>query len=126
VAWWAASARGTAVVAGRSTRSLGIDMLTFSPALTEEVLEYLLLEYGESTDDPDALKIGDLTYMGQFQHHGVATHFWEYPTSRGKRWAIVYPMEGTYCTSTCSVAPGSEPDTPLKNWWRRLWGGVDA
>ena len=56
--------------------------------IEKDILEYLHLEYGESPEDADALKLSDLKYEGKFLLDGVPTHYWSYPTS-SPCWAIV-------------------------------------
>jgi hypothetical protein len=86
------------------------------PDIASDVLRYLLLEYGESADDPDALKLSDLKYEGEHLHEGVPTHFWSYPSSRGKAYATVeMSASGSYIIDMIPYGPGERPRRP---WWR--------
>jgi len=85
------------------------------PNIAAEVLEYLLLEYGESREDPTALKLSDLSYEGEHLVRGKPTHFWSYPTSSGRSWATVELSEDGYEIGTTKRVPG-EP--PPRKWWQ--------
>jgi hypothetical protein len=79
--------------------------------INRQVLEYLRLEYGESDDDPDALKLSDLTCEGKCVAGGIVgivTHFWAFPSSAGKRWAIVEQFGKTYSIGTSARTPEGE------------------
>jgi len=78
--------------------------------IKSQVLRYLRLEYGESPRDPDALKLSDLTYEGEHLDNGVPTHFWSYPTSSGKAYAIVALSGREYRIATSDHGP-PEPST---------------
>lgn len=72
--------------------------------IEQSILEYLHLEYGETPDDSDALKITDIKYEGLFILDGVETHYWSYPTS-SPCWAIVQPFQDSYCFSMSTTPP---------------------
>jgi hypothetical protein len=76
--------------------------------IKRQVLEYLRLEYGESDDDPDALKASDLTYEGKRVVDGIVTHFWAFPSGAGKRWAIVEQFGKSYSIGTSARGPEGE------------------
>ncbi len=62
------------------------DPKDFDPEEFESwVLDYLLLEYGEKRDDPNALKLEDLNYEGARKIDGATHHCWSY--SSAKTWA---------------------------------------
>lgn len=77
--------------------------------IKSEVLQYLHLEYGESPRDPDALELSDLSYEGEYQHEGVPTHFWSYPTSSGKSYATVVLSGKSYAIGMTDRRPRGRP-----------------
>jgi hypothetical protein len=74
--------------------------------IEKEILEYLHLEYGESEDDPDALKLSDLKYEGEHLVDKVVTHFWSYPSGPGRRWVTVEMRGKGYDIGTSPRGPG--------------------
>ena len=68
------------------------------------VLEYLHLEYGESPEDEDSLKLSDLKYEGEYILEGIPTYFWSYPTN-SPCWAIVKPYDDAYCFDMTTTSP---------------------
>ena len=65
--------------------------------IEQQILEYLHLEYGESPEDEDALKLSELRYEGIHEMEGVPTHCWSFPSTSDEMWATVEPHEDTYC-----------------------------
>jgi len=105
-------------ISGRAPdRGLGVPL----PAnIASEVLRYLLLEYGESPNDPDALKLSDLSYEGEHLHEGVPTHFWSYASSTGKAYATVELNAHGYTIDMTKCGPGERPHARWWQFWR--WG----
>ena len=46
---------------------------------TDELLAYLHREFGESSDDPDALQAQDLIYFGTLRFSDRIEHVWHFP-----------------------------------------------
>lgn len=65
--------------------------------IEHQILEYLHLEYGESPEDEDALKLSELRYEGIHEMGGVPTHCWSFPSTSDEMWATVGPHGDTYC-----------------------------
>jgi hypothetical protein len=84
--------------------------LKFRESFATEVLDYLMLELGESSKSRGALRLKDLEYLGEHLHEGVLTHFWSYPWGRRRSWATVQPSGRTYVISTCTTPPGAKRD----------------
>lgn len=76
------------------------------PEYLPEIVEYLHLEYGESAEDPDALKASDLTHVGLFSIDGLPTYYWSYPGSKGSvHYATCEVYANSYCLGMTSDAP---------------------
>jgi len=69
--------------------------------LREAVAEYLRLEYGESIDDLESLKVSDLIALGIKNVDGREMFCWEYPCSGpGEMWATAeLNAQGQICLS---------------------------
>jgi hypothetical protein len=78
--------------------------------IDSQVLEYLLLEFGEDADDADALKISELEYKGAFDVSGVVTHFWWFPCTSEQCWATVEIWKDTYCIGMTTEPPPNDAD----------------
>lgn len=74
----------------------------------EWVIEYLRLEYGEDSDDPDSLQASDLTYLGRFDVEGYPTDYWQYPTSDQPAYATMTMRDGTTELSMTDEPPSGE------------------
>lgn len=77
-------------------------------SITREIIDYLHVEFGESAEDPDALKVSDLKYEGRHVIDGVPTHFWSYPAGADKHWATVQELDDSYCLGTSTNGPRGE------------------
>ncbi|MBW0145870.1 hypothetical protein [Marinobacter arenosus] len=72
----------------------------------EWIADYLRLEYGEDTDDPDSVKAEDIKHIGHFIIDGVPTDYFTYPQSGTPyMWAIIETIDGRDCVSMTSVPP---------------------
>ena len=73
--------------------------------IRKEILDYLHLEYGESSGGTGALAIDDIEYEGLFEIGGIRTHYFRYKTTRGHEWATVEPYGDSYCLGITSNTP---------------------
>ncbi len=72
--------------------------------IEQETLEYLHLEYGESPEDEEALKISELKYEDEYILDGLPTHYWSYPTKESC-WAIATPFCDTFALGMTGTSP---------------------
>jgi len=70
-----------------------------------EILRYLHLEFGESSEGSDALKLSELKYEGEFILENEPTRFWWFPCSQTQCWVIVRPYEDSYCMEMTTKSP---------------------
>ncbi len=56
------------------------------PGIAQDVLEYIHLEFGESPEDPDALKLSELIYDGAFPSGDFVIHYWHFPYNGAFAW----------------------------------------
>jgi hypothetical protein len=78
-------------------------------SLKGQVLQYLHLEFGESPRDPDALKLSDLSYEGEYVVEGVRKRFWSFPGARGRRYATVAFRGKGYSIGATNEVPPKRP-----------------
>lgn len=73
--------------------------------IEQEILKYLHLEYGEDPNDPSSLKLGDISYDGEYEIDGIKMHYFTYPLHDGRSWVSIEPYGGSYLISMTTNAP---------------------
>ena len=73
--------------------------------IKDRILEYLHLEYGEDSNDPNALTLEQISYEGEYEIHGVNVHYFKYESSSGRNWATVEPYGDSYAIGMTSKSP---------------------
>lgn len=75
--------------------------------IRSEVVAYLNLEFGESSDGLGVLTDKDLTWEGEFLLDGVPTQYWRFPTSvpAGAAWATVGRYSDHYVLGMTTTPP---------------------
>ncbi|MES2820876.1 MAG: hypothetical protein V4812_18030 [Pseudomonadota bacterium] len=84
--------------------------MTLPRTIKREIVDYLRLELGEDSDDPDTIATSQLNYVGSRKAGRSEIHFWEFMSGHRRRWATATAAKSGYDLGISEEGPSGETD----------------
>ena len=95
-------------------------MRKFPKNIEKQIRDYLALEFGESDDNSDSIKVSDLKFEGEHEIEGALMSCWSFPSINQDTWAVVEGSGDSYSIGLASN-PYFSSDVTYEYVWIEIW-----